>query len=114
MLSLLTNFSSKVYLIVIAALVVITLVLGGASYLLFNKTIKKEIENQKLSTDILNMEKEHTNTLVILSEKMREQEIQKNDLISHAKLLQKKIKRKSSVNTKAKDFKSRRITKFRF
>lgn len=112
--SSITGLSSKVYLIVIAALLGVVLIFGSISYFLFNKNLKTEVKNQKLSIDILRMDKEHTKELILLSEEIREQEVQKSDLEAHNKILQKTIKRKSNVNTKAKDFKSRNITKFSF
>ena len=105
LLSLFTKTTFKTIGIIAFAIV---LIFGIKDYIEDKQQLKIEIENRA------KIIKAHEEELIYMSDLIRESEVQKNDLLSHNKLLQKLNKRKSNVDTKAKTFKSRNISKFSF
>jgi uncharacterized ion transporter superfamily protein YfcC len=108
-LKLLKGFNLKTIGIVAAVLAGVYFVYDYANtknekYILENKITQKNQE-------IINIQKEYKKNITMMYSKVEEQQKQKNDLIDHNKLLQKTLRRKSNVNTKAKDFKSRNLVR---
>ena len=103
--TLITKTTFKVLGII---LFIIVLFFGIKDYIEDKQQLKIEIENRA------KIKKAHLKELIYMSNLIREREVQKNDLLSHNKLLQKLNKRKSNVDTKSKTFKSRAISKFSF